>query len=135
MIRSFLETSINPIFSTNAYHLALYQWFIEDNRDIPTPRKRPYFSEEMFSNIRMDKEQGLLNVAKLSSGNWYKVLLENNVTMNSPDERTLKPCRSESNNPGIDWKLTRSLACLEGLSSDDKTFVWKMFHNIPIKAA
>lgn len=66
----------------------------------------------------------------MSSGDWYKVLVENNLTMVSAKDRTLKPCKAELLNPAVNWEQTWSLACLGGLSSDDKTFLWKMLHNI-----
>ena len=69
---------------------------------------------------------GLLNISKMSSGDWYKVLVENNLTMVSAKDRTLKPCKAELLNPAVNWEQTWSLACLGGLSSDDKTFLWKM---------
>ena len=119
-IRSFLETSINPVFSTNIYHLALFQWHVEDRRDIPEPLKNPYLSEELFANIKTVKEEGLLRMSTMSSGAWYKVLLENNITMNLDESNTRvsKPCRAELSNPTIDWEYSWALANLKGLSSE-----------------
>ena len=103
LIRSFLETSIHPVFTTNMYHLALYHWHIEDRRDIPPPAVNPYLSEELFINIKLVKEEGLLNIRTMSSGVWYRVLLENNVTMIPSHQSTsLKPCRAELANPQVD---------------------------------
>ena len=52
LIRSFLETAVNPSFTTNQYHLALYKWHVEEVKNIPAPAKNPYMSEEMISNIQ-----------------------------------------------------------------------------------
>ena len=32
LIKSFLDTSINPTFRKNVYHQALFSWHVEDNR-------------------------------------------------------------------------------------------------------
>ena len=132
LIRSFLETAVHPSFITNQYHHALYLWHVESARNIPQPPMSTYLSEELFTNIRQVKEEGLLRVATLSIGSWYKVLIENNITMTSNNDVTssLKPCKAEVNNPGVDWPLSWRLASLRGLSSDDQTFLWRMLHNI-----
>ena len=129
-IRSFLETAINPTFTNNLYHQALFKWHVEGNHDIPPPKKNPYLSEEFFEHIREVKEEGLLNLAKMTSGSWYKVLLENNVIMETATERILKPCKAEIRNPTVDWELSWSLANMDGLCSSHKTFLWKMLHNV-----
>ena len=122
LIRSFRETSINPAFKTNMYHLALFKWHIETN---------PYLSEEIFANIKLVKEEGLLNICKMSSGTWYRVLLENNITMVSEtNSMIVKPCRAELASPQVDWVHSWHLATLHGLSSENQTFLWKMLHNI-----
>ena len=41
-----------------------------------------------------------------------------------------KPCRTEAKNPHVDWKLAWELADLNGLCSVDKSFLWRMLHNI-----
>ena len=129
-IRIFLETAINPKFSPNLYHQSLFKWHVENIRDIPEPKKNPYISEEIYSEIKKVKAGGLLNIAKMTSGQWYRVLLESNVTMISDTNQTFKPCRTESKNPQVDWESVWSLANLDGLCSIDKTFLWRMLHNI-----
>ena len=74
-IRIFLETAINPKFSPNLYHQSLFKWHVENIRDIPEPKKNPYISEEIYSEIKKVKAGGLLNIAKMTSGQWYRVLL------------------------------------------------------------
>ena len=51
-----------------------------DNHDIPDPGKHPYLSE-VLPLIREVKDEGLLNLSSLKSGDWYKVLMENRITM------------------------------------------------------
>ena len=81
LIRSFLETAVNKDFILNALHTALFRWNILHQHDIPNLGNHPFISEEVFSLIREVKVEGLLDVAKMKSGDWYKVLLENKVTM------------------------------------------------------
>ena len=52
------------------------------------------------------------------------------MTSNNDVTSSLKPCKAEVNNPGVDWPLSWRLASLRGLSSDDQTFLWRMLHNI-----
>ena len=131
-IKSFLDTAVNPKFINNLFHRALYDWHIEDIRTIPNPGRPQYYSEEFFSTIRSVKNEGLLRIATLSIGLWYKVLLENFVTMETDaDGFTFKKrCKVESEYPDIDWDRTWSLACVPGLTSDNYTFLFKMVHNI-----
>ena len=67
----------------------MFQWHIEATREIPPPIKNPYLCENLFSNIKKVKEEGLLNIATMSSGAWYRVLLENNITMHM-DENNVR---------------------------------------------
>ena len=48
LIKSFIDTAINPKFKRNIYHNALYEWNVEDNRDIHNPGKSPFYSVEFF---------------------------------------------------------------------------------------
>ena len=132
MIRSFMESALNPKFITNLHHLAMYFWNIEQRRDIPDPGRNPYMSEELWNNIRKVKTEGLLNMANMTSGQWYKVLLENNITMQEDENgrRSLKPCRAELHHPDVDWEQSWQLASLKALTSEDQTFLWKMLHDI-----
>ena len=85
LTRSFMETAKNSNFLTNLHHQALYLMNVEERRDIPNPMKIPYMSEEVWNSIRQVKAEGLLNLSKLTSGQWYRVFLENNVTMETDD--------------------------------------------------
>ena len=131
-IKSFLDTAINPTFRHSLYHQALYHWHIEDVRTIPNPGRPGYYSEDFFSTIKSVKNEGLLKIATLSIGLWYKVLLENFVTTEVDENgfRFNKRCKIEVEHPSNDWDRTWSLSCIAGLASCDYTFLWKMIHNI-----
>ena len=96
-IRSFIETAIDNRFLINPYPNALYKHYIEDNRVNPIPPRCPYLSEEIINNIRVVKNESILNICTLSSGGWYKVLVENNITTTLDDQgrRTLKQCKAK----------------------------------------
>ena len=80
LIRNFLESAVNPNFQVNQYHAALYSWYVEDRRDLTCPPIPPYYDQSFFGSIRQVKEEGLLNVKTISSGIWYRSLLETNIT-------------------------------------------------------
>ena len=68
MARSFFKTSLNPKFITNLHHHALYLWQVEDRRDIPDPGRNPYMTEELWAIIRHVKDEGLLNMSRMITG-------------------------------------------------------------------
>ena len=132
LIKSFLDTAINPKFRHSLYHRALYDWHIEDIRTIPDPGRPSCYSEDFFKTIKNVKNEGLLRIATLGTGLWYKVLLENLVTTEIDENgfRFKKRCKIESEHPNIDWETTWSIACTPGLTSNSYTFLFKMVHNI-----
>ena len=71
-IRSFLETAIMKKFRSNLLHAALFQCNILLNHDITNHGKHPYLEEDMVSLIREVKEEGLLNLSNMKSGEWYR---------------------------------------------------------------
>ena len=101
-------------------------------RSIPDPGRPAYYSADFFSTIKSVKNEGLLQIASLSVGLWYKVLLENLVTTETDDNnfQFTKRCKIETEHPNVNWKTTWSLACTPGLTSNSYTFLFKMIHNI-----
>ena len=131
MIRSFMETSIMLKFKHNNLHNSLYLWHIEGKRDINCPPSTLYFDENFFGFILEIKQEGLLNVKSMTSGMWYRALLENHVTHESTDSRQkLRPCRAELKHPEIDWERVWKLAVTPGLPSQHLTFLWRMLHDL-----
>ena len=74
----------------------------------------------------------LLNLSHMKPGIWYKVVIENKVTMQSePDgRRSLRPCKTDMKNSTVDWSISWSLANLKGLNPTEKTFLWRIMHNL-----
>ena len=131
LIRTFLETAIMPKFVHNQYHVALFLWHVEGRRDITCPGHPPYYDQFFFDSIRKVKQEGLLNIRTMSSGHWYRVLVEDNIThqvINSVMVR--RPSKAEMNFPELDWERSCSLACTPGLPSKLMSFLFLMNHNL-----
>ena len=133
LTRSFLETAVHPNFLHSLYHTSLYRYHVLQHRDPPGPGLSPLYSQSFFSTIRQVHETSTLNVEKMTSGQWYTLLLEDNLTMMTQDEemhRKYTPCRAELESPGNDWERTWKLARLKGLGLDKTTFLWRLIHRL-----
>ena len=75
LIKSFLETAIRPHFICNQFRNALYMWHVLGDSSINDPGFTPYYSAEFFNTIKQVVQEGLLNVACLSTKQWYMVSL------------------------------------------------------------
>ena len=58
LIKSFLDTAINPTYRRNVCHQALFLWHVENARTIPDPGKPVYYSSEFFDAIKVVKDEG-----------------------------------------------------------------------------
>ena len=68
----------------------------------------------------------------MSEKQWYRLLLENNCTMESRngDDQAFKLCRVELAHPETDWERSWRLARLPGLGPGNISFIFKMLHQI-----
>jgi hypothetical protein len=132
LIRSFLETAVNPTFTRNTYHEALYKWHVEDDRSIINPGIPPYYDQTFFNMIRNGKHEGLLRISTMTTSMWYRVILESTVTHRAGQgtANELIPCRVEEKYPDKDWDRAWSYLVLPGLPSDLTSFLWLMIHNL-----
>jgi len=75
----------------------LFQWYVEEKRDIDQPRKSPYYDEKFFELIKeAGREKGLC-VLYFTSGQWYKMLVEKYVTHYCQSStKKLIPCKAET---------------------------------------
>ena len=71
-----------------------------------------------------------MNVATMSTAQWYRVLLEHEVIMEENNTMEYISSRSELASPGTDWELTWRRARLKGLGSEATSFLWKLLHRI-----
>ena len=130
LIRSFLETAANPKFRRNQYHALLFRYHVMEEKSLPDPGYPPYYSSEFFSTIKKVKDETPLNITTMSCSQWYRVLLEDNVTMSTLTDstRVYNPCKAELANPTADWQLTWHLVRLKGLGPKHSSFLWKLVH-------
>ena len=64
---------------------------------------------------------------------WYRVLLEKNVTKREIDEdgrMELIPCKTEQRNTQFEWSESYRLSRLKGLNPDTKSFLFKLLHQL-----
>ena len=133
LIRTFLETALNPLFLHSSFHTILYRVYVlQDDSISPLPLPPPYFSPSFFSSIKWVKDNTPLNIATMTTNQWYRVLLEKEVTMedhiDSPN--VYKKCRAELSSPTTDWETSWRRARMKGLGSEVTSFLWKLLHQI-----
>ena len=136
LIRSFLETAANPQFRRNQYHALLFRYHVLEDTYLPDPGFPPYYPPDFFATIKRVRDETPLNVTTMTSSQWYRLLVEDNVTMFTlaDNTREFNQCKTEQANPTIDWKLTWHFVRLKGLGPDHTSFLWKLVHLLlPIK--
>ena len=133
LIRTFLETAVNPSFRQNLLHSILYRIHVlgDDSLSVHPPLP-PYFSTTFFETIRQVKENTPLNVATMTTAQWYRILVEQEMTMDELDDNTRHyvKCRAELSSPTTDWEKTWRRARLKGLGSGATSFLWKLVHQL-----
>ena len=68
----------------------------------------------------------------MTEGQWYRILVEQNVTMEESDtgEPKFIACRVERASPWTDWEISWRLARLPGLGPEQSSFIFKLLHQI-----
>jgi hypothetical protein len=133
LIRTFLETSVNPSFLHNMYRTILFRVYVLQDDSISSPPPMPpYYSVSFFNSFRWVRDNTTLNVATMTTAQWYRVLLELEVTMVDTETNSMeyRKSRSELSSPSTDWELTWGRARLKGLGSEATSFLWKLLHHI-----
>ena len=117
LIKSFLETACGQKFKVNLFHKAVFDHFVLED-DSPNPGKPPYYNSDFFKLIKEAARENL-EVEKLSLKDWYKRILEREVTHNSNGdnlESSLIESRMEFIYPHIDHRNSWSVLRINGLS-------------------
>ena len=133
LIRAFLETSTNPNFRDSLFHEYLYQYHVLGDVSLPNPGLTPYYDQNFFDTIKHYKNTSPLNIAVLSTRQWYRLLLEDRVTMspgNDDSPPSLLPIRAEIIHPDTDWSSSWKLARTRGLASDLTAFLFRLLHHL-----
>ena len=131
LIKSFIETAANPTFQQNLYHAALFKYHVLEDRSLPNPGMPPYYPATFFNTIQTVSQNTPLNILHMSLKQWYRVLLEEKVTMREVDS-TMEfiPCRVELQNPDNDWEVTWRRSRLSGLGSELSSFLFRIIHQL-----
>ena len=131
LIRSFLETAVNPSFRQSLFHNILFRFHVLGDSSVPDPGYPPFYNEDFFSKIRRVHLNSPLNVATMSEKQWYRLLLEDYSIMEENDlVKKYKKCRVELASPDTDWERSWRLARLSGLGPENISFLFKMMHQL-----
>ena len=133
LIRTFLETAANPQFRHSLFHEILFRYHVQEEVSLPNPGFPPFYDSSFFETIRHYYLNSPLNIAKMSTKDWYRLLLEDNVLMSKPDDHSppsLLPTRVEALSPENDWPETWRLCRIRGLESRLTTFLFKLLHQL-----
>ena len=131
LIRTFLETALNPTFRHSLFHEILFRYHVQGEVSLPDPGFPPFYDKDFFAIIQHYNTSSSLNIGKMTTKQWYKMLLEDQVLMTQPDDQsppTLIPVRAENLHPSNEWPQTWKLARTPGLGSDLTSFLFKLLH-------
>ena len=131
LIRTFMETAVNPNFSHNLYHTLFYRVYVLNDDSITNPPALPpYYSAAFFGIIGQVKSNTPLNVFTLSTAQWYRVMVELNITMEEAPNNQMDyiKTRAELASPTTDWECSWRRARLKRIGSEATSFLWKLLH-------
>ena len=131
LITTFIQTAISNKFRRSLYHNSLFRYYCQDDRSLPKPDQPPYYSDVFFELIKKVLTDTPMNPAQMTLKQWYYHLLEELVTHEVRDgQRVQIQCRVEMLNPSNDWSKSFHLSRLKGLSSQIRSFLFKLLHQI-----
>ena len=111
----------------------LYRVNVLGDDTIPSPPLPPYYPDLFFQTIRNVKENTPLNVTTMTTADWYRVLVEQEVTMMEPVNSNTKEfikSRAELVSVNTDWESCWRRARMKGLGSQATSFLWKLMHRL-----
>ena len=133
LISTFLQTAASSRFIQSLFHNQLYRYHVLDETDLPDPGYTPYYSQSFFNIIKKVKTNTPLNPVHMTTKEWYRFLLEENITMREVDadgRRELVPCRVEEHAPEVSWSESYRLLRLKGLCPEQKSLLFKLVHEL-----
>ena len=133
LITVFIQTAANPRFMESLLHTHLYRYHVLEEHHLPNPGYPPYYPESFFDTIKKVKNETTLNPINMTMKQWYKYLLEENVTMRNVDEEGRKemvPCRIELVDMNISWDEAYRLSRLRGLTPLEKSNLFCIIHEL-----
>ena len=133
LIATFIQTAAGKRFQTSTFHSWLYRYHVLGETHLPDPGYTPYYNQHFFLEIKKVKEESPLNPLFMTIKEWYRYLLEKNVTRREVDHegRTeIFPCKMEERNPEVFWSESYRISRLKGLSPDSKSFLFRVIHTL-----
>ena len=133
LITVFLQTATNPRFMQSLLHNHLYRYHVLEEHHLPNPGYPPYYTESFFNTIKKVKNESTLNPVNMTMKQWYRYLLEENVTMRDVDDegrKELVPCRIELGDPNKNWDEIYRLSRLHGLTALEKSKLFCIIHEL-----
>ena len=115
----------------STYLSLLYRVYVleDDSVSIPAP---PYFSPSFFASIKWVKDNTPLNIGKMTTAQWYRVILEKDITMEDHNDSSNQYIQSRAELAACctttDWETSWKRARLKGLGSEVKSFFRKLLH-------
>ena len=114
LIAKFIQTAASPKYRQSLFHSWLFRFHVLGEVDLHNPGYTPYYNRSFFDMIKYVKDQTPFNPVYMSIKEWYRLLLEKNVTMRQIDQEdrlelipckviTHIPCRSLSASVSIMW--------------------------------
>ena len=133
LISTFLQTACNSRFQQSLFHSWLYKFHVEEQTNLPDPGYPPFYDKHFFNIIKEVKNNTPLNPVHMSVKEWYRFLVEKNVTMRTIDQEgrmEMIPCKVEEREPDVFWSESFRICRLIGLSPEIKSFLFKMIHTL-----
>ena len=133
LLRNFCELSCNPQFTHSLYLKTLFRTNVLGEYCSGQVRPSPYYNKEFFSILRHYHNNSPLNIATMKVKDWYKVLVEDRITMIPATPYTaarLSPIRTELLCPDTLWTRTWHLARQKGLPPDLSSHLFRSLHGI-----
>ena len=90
LITTFLQTAANARFNQSLMHSHLYRYHVLEEHHLPCPGYTPYYGEQFFDIIKKVKNSTPLKPMYMNQKDWYKFLLEENMTMRDIDDEGRK---------------------------------------------
>ena len=133
LISTFIQTACGKIFQQSLFHSWLYRYHVLREENLPNPGTPPYYGGTFFQTIREVNETTGFDPVHLTVKQWYQFIVERDVLLRKVDDEDRMmtiPCKIEKRYPLTPWTDIYRLSRLKGLSSQSKSFLFKLVHEI-----
>ena len=133
-IKTFIELAISNRFKTSLFYNAAYCFYVLETSSCD-PGLPPTVTMEAISIIK-DAIQENEDVESMSAKQWYERLLKKNVLVTEVVDAdgvvvsTEIKTKCELEFPQFDWDIIWLRARMPGLNNDQRSFLFKLLHNI-----